>query len=145
LNAAELRNLSLLRARVTVREVGSFEMALLPIEAPLTVSRFVTLAESGRYDGVMIRGLLPNVAAEVGRPPDDPDGLAVLTRDEAGPWPHVRGAVGVNDESGFFIDLIDNPQFDHQFTVFAQLLNGMDVVDALLEGDIIERVDILKP
>jgi cyclophilin family peptidyl-prolyl cis-trans isomerase/HEAT repeat protein len=145
LNAAELRNLSLLRARVTVREVGSFEMALLPIEAPLTVSRFVTLAESGRYDGVMIRGALPNVAAEVGRPPDDSDGLAVLTRDEAGPWPHVRGAVGVNDESGFFIDLIDNPQFDHQFTVFAQLLNGMDVVDALLEGDIIERVDILKP
>jgi cyclophilin family peptidyl-prolyl cis-trans isomerase len=43
------------------------------------------------------------------------------------------------------VDLVDNPQFDHQFTVFAQLLNGMDVVDALLEGDIIERVDILKP
>jgi cyclophilin family peptidyl-prolyl cis-trans isomerase/HEAT repeat protein len=145
LNAAELRNLSLLRARVTVRDLGSFQMALLPIEAPLTVSRFVTLAESGRYNGVMIRGVLPNVAAEVGRPADDPDGLAVLTRDEAGPWPHVRGAVGVNDESGFFVDLTDNPQFDHQFTVFAQLLNGMDVVDQLLEGDIIERVDILKP
>jgi cyclophilin family peptidyl-prolyl cis-trans isomerase/HEAT repeat protein len=145
LNAAELRDLSLLRARVSVRDVGSFEMALLPIEAPLTVSRFVTLAESGRYDGVMIRRVLPNVAAEAGRPPEDQDGLAVLTRDEAGPWPHVRGAVGVNDESGFFIDLTDNPQFDHEFTVFAQLLNGMDVVDALLEGDIIERVDILKP
>jgi cyclophilin family peptidyl-prolyl cis-trans isomerase/HEAT repeat protein len=145
LNAAELRNLSLLRARVTVRDLGSFDMALLPIEAPLTVSRFVTLAESGRYDRVMIRRVLPNVAAEVGRPPDDPDGLAVLTRDEAGPWPHVRGAAGVNDESGFFVDLTDNPQFDHQFTVFAQILNGMDVVDQLLEGDIIERVDILKP
>jgi cyclophilin family peptidyl-prolyl cis-trans isomerase len=145
LNATELRDLSLLRARVTVRDLGSFEMALLPIEAPLTVSRIVSLAESGRYNGVMIRRVLPNVAAEAGRPIEDPDGLAVLTRDEAGPWPHVRGAVGVNDESGFFIDLADNPQFDHQFTVFAQLLNGMDVVDALLEGDIIERVDILKP
>jgi cyclophilin family peptidyl-prolyl cis-trans isomerase/HEAT repeat protein len=145
LNATELRDLSLLRARVTVRDVGSFEMMLLPIEAPLTVSRFVSLAESGRYNGVMIRRVLPNVAAEAGRPHEDPDGLDVLTRDEAGPWPHVRGAVGVNDESGFFIDLVDNPQFDHQFTVFAQLLNGMDVVDALLEGDIIERVDILKP
>jgi cyclophilin family peptidyl-prolyl cis-trans isomerase/HEAT repeat protein len=145
LNATELRDLSLLRARVTVRDLGSFEMALLPIEAPLTVSRVVSLAESGRYNGVMIRRVLPNVAAEAGRPIEDPDGLAVLTRDEAGPWPHVRGAVGVNDESGFFIDLVDNPQFDHQFTVFAQLLNGMDVVDALLEGDIIERVDILKP
>ena len=145
LNPAELRDLSLLRARVTVRDLGSFEMALLPIEAPLTVSRFVTLAESGRYNGVMIRRVLPNVAAEAARPTADPDGLAVLTRDEAGPWPHVRGAVGVNDESAFFVDLVDNPQFDHQFTVFAQLLNGMDVVDALLEGDIIERVDILKP
>ena len=145
LNAAELRDLSLLRARVTVRDVGRFEMALLPIEAPLTVSRFVSLAEAGRYDGVMVRRVIPNIAAEAGRPHEDPDGLAVLTRDEAGPWPHVRGAVGVNDESGFFIDLTDNPQFDHQFTVFAQLLNGMDVVDALLEGDIIERVDILKP
>jgi cyclophilin family peptidyl-prolyl cis-trans isomerase len=145
LNAAELRDLSLLRARVTVRDLGSFDMALLPIEAPLTVSRVVSLAEAGRYNGVMIRRVLPNVAAEAGRPLEDPDGLAVLTRDEAGPWPHVRGAVGVSDESGFFIDLVDNPQFDHQFTVFAQLLNGMDVVDALLEGDIIERVDILKP
>jgi cyclophilin family peptidyl-prolyl cis-trans isomerase len=145
LNAAELRDLSLLRARVTVRDLGSFDMALLPIEAPLTVSRVVSLAESGRYNGVLIRRVFPNVAAEAGRPIEDPDGLAVLTRDEAGPWPHVRGAVGVNDDSGFFIDLVDNPQFDHQFTVFAQLLNGMDVVDALLEGDIIERVDILKP
>jgi cyclophilin family peptidyl-prolyl cis-trans isomerase/HEAT repeat protein len=145
LNATELRDLSLLRARVTVRDLGSFEMALLPIEAPLTVSRVVSLAESGRYNGVMIRRVLPNLAAEAGRPIEDPDGLAVLTRDEVGPWPHVRGAVGVSDESGFFIDLVDNPQFDHQFTVFAQLLNGMDVVDALLEGDIIERVDILKP
>jgi cyclophilin family peptidyl-prolyl cis-trans isomerase len=145
LNAAELRDLSLLRARVTVRDVGRFELALLPIEAPLTVSRFVSFAEAGRYDGVMIRRVIPNIAAEAGRPHEDPDGLAVLTRDEAGPWPHVRGAVGVNDEAGFFIDLTDNPQFDHQFTVFAQLLNGMDVVDALLEGDIIERVDILKP
>jgi cyclophilin family peptidyl-prolyl cis-trans isomerase/HEAT repeat protein len=145
LNAAELRDLSLLRARVTVRDCGTFEMALLPIEAPLTVSRFVSLAESGRFNGVMIRRVLSNVAAEAGRPLEDPDGLAVLTRDEAGPWPHVRGAVGVNDESSFFVDLADNPQFDHQFTVFAQLLNGMDVVDTLLEGDIIERVDILKP
>jgi cyclophilin family peptidyl-prolyl cis-trans isomerase len=120
-------------------------MALLPIEAPLTVSRVVSLAESGRYNGVMIRRVLPNVVVEAERPLEDPNGLAVLTRDEVGPWPHVRGAVGVSDESGFFIDLVDNPQFDHQFTVFAQLLNGMDVVDALLEGDIIERVDILKP
>jgi cyclophilin family peptidyl-prolyl cis-trans isomerase/HEAT repeat protein len=145
LNAADLRNLSLLRARVTIRDIGTFEMALLPVEAPLTVTRVVSLAEAGRYNGLVIQRVLPNVAVEVDTPPEDSSGLAVLTRDEAGPWPHVRGAVGINDESGFFIDLSDNPQFNHQFTVFAQLLSGMDVVDALLEGDIIERVDIVKP
>ena len=136
---------SSLRARVTVRDVGSFEMALLPVEAPLTVAHVVSLAESGYYNGLVIQRVVPNLLAEVGPAVVEPTGLAVLTRNEAGPWPHVRGAVGMNDASAFFVNLTDNPQFDHQYTVFAQLLNGMDVVDALLEGDIIERVDIVKP
>ena len=52
---------------------------------------------------------------------------------EVGTWPHVRGVVGLSmpdtDDAQFFIDLVDNPRFDHQYTVFAQVLNGADVVD----------------
>ena len=43
----------------------------------------------------------------------------------------------------FFVDLVDNPRFDHEYTVFGQLLNGIEVVDRILEGDVIERVEIM--
>jgi cyclophilin family peptidyl-prolyl cis-trans isomerase len=70
-------------------------------------------------------------------------------RDEVGVWPHVRGTVGLatsgrdTGNGQFFVNMVDNPQFDHEHTVFAQLLNGLDVVDRILEGDVIERIDIL--
>ena len=70
-------------------------------------------------------------------------------RDEVGLWPHVRGAVGISTrgrdtgDAQIFIDLVDNPRLDHDYTVFAQVLNGMDIVDAILEGDVIERIEIL--
>ena len=46
-------------------------------------------------------------------------------------------------EAQLFIDIVDNPRFDHQYTVFAQTLNGLDVVDAMLEGDVIDKIEIL--
>src|SRR5213076_3356513 len=70
-------------------------------------------------------------------------------RDEVGLWPHVRGAVGISTrghdtgDAQIFIDLVDNPRLDHEYTVFAQVLNGIEVVDQILEGDVIERVDIV--
>ena len=66
-------------------------------------------------------------------------------RDEVGLWPHVRGAVGISTrgrdtgDAQIFIDLVDNPRLDHEYTVFAQVLNGIDVVDQILEGDVIEQ------
>jgi cyclophilin family peptidyl-prolyl cis-trans isomerase len=70
-------------------------------------------------------------------------------RDEVGLWPHVRGAVGISTrgrdtgDAQIFVDLIDSPLLDHRYTVFAQVLSGMDVVDQILEGDVIESVRIL--
>ena len=42
-----------------------------------------------------------------------------------------------------FIDLVDNPRLDHDYTVFADVVRGMDAVDGLLEGATIERVEIV--
>jgi cyclophilin family peptidyl-prolyl cis-trans isomerase len=47
------------------------------------------------------------------------------------------------NDAQFFVDLVDNPRFDHQYTVFAQILNGADVVEQLLEGDVIESISIV--
>jgi len=148
LTAADLKRLAAARARVTVRDVGTFELALLASEAPATVLRFARLAESGYYNGLTIDRVLPNFVVQTrGASPDDLGVEPTFPREELGAWPHVRGVVAASAAGGrsaaaLFIDLVDNPRFDHQYTAFAQALNGLDVIDALLEGDVIERIEI---
>jgi cyclophilin family peptidyl-prolyl cis-trans isomerase len=151
LNAEDLRRLASARARVTIRDVGSFELALIMSEAPASVVRFARLAESGYYDGSTFHRVVPDFVIQGGSPgANEYIGDAAFMRDEVGLWPHVRGAVGISTrgrdtgDAQIFVDLVDNPRLDHEFTVFAQLLNGMDVVDAILEGDVIESIQIVQ-
>jgi cyclophilin family peptidyl-prolyl cis-trans isomerase len=46
-------------------------------------------------------------------------------------------------DAQFFVNLLDNPRLDGEYTVFAEVASGIDVVDALVEGDVIDRVEIL--
>ena len=143
-SAADLRRLASPRAIVTIRDVGRIEFALFTNEAPSTVLRFARLAESGYYNGLTFDRVAPNVVAQAGR---RPDGNTSYPNPEVGMWPHVRGAVGISTpdtgDAQFFIDLVDNPRFDHRYTVFAQVLNGAELVDSILEGDVIESVVIV--
>jgi cyclophilin family peptidyl-prolyl cis-trans isomerase/HEAT repeat protein len=150
LNADDLRRLASPRARVTIRGVGTFELALFTAQAPATVLRFARLAESGYYNGLTFHRVVPNFVIQGGSPgANEFIGDASFMRDEVGIWPHVRGAVGISTrghdtgDAQIFVDLVDNPRLDHQYTVFAQVLNGIDVVDQILEGDVIERIDIV--
>lgn len=148
LNAADLRRLAAPRARVTIRDVGRFDIALFTAEAPATVLRFAELAQSGYYNGQTFELVAPNALVQTedraARAADVP-----LLRDEVGLWPHVRGAVGIatrgrdTGDARIFIDLVDNPRFDHEHTVFAQVLNGIDIVDQIQEGDAIESIEII--
>ena len=150
LTAQDLRRLASPRARVTIRDVGTFELALFTAQAPATVLRFARLAESGYYNGLTFHRVVPNFVIQGGSPgANEYIGDAMFMRDEVGSWPHVRGAVGISTrgrdtgDAQIFIDLVDNPRLDHEYTVFAQVLNGIDVVDRILEGDVIERIEIL--
>jgi peptidyl-prolyl cis-trans isomerase B (cyclophilin B) len=142
--AKDLRQLASPTAVITIRDVGTFELALLTAQAPATVLRFVALVESGYYDGLTFDRFAPNAIVQGGRRIDD---QARYPHSEVGTWPHVRGAVGLampdTDDAQFFVDLVDNPRMDHEYTVFAQVLNGADVVEQLLEGDIIDRIEII--
>jgi peptidyl-prolyl cis-trans isomerase B (cyclophilin B) len=149
LGADELRRLAAPRARMTIRDLGHFDVALFTGEAPATVLRFALLAESGYYDDLTFDRVVPNSLVQGGAAASrNMDGSGTM-RDEVGLWPHVRGAVGIathgrdNGDAQIFIDLVDNPQFDHEYTVFGQVLNGIDVVDQMLEGDVIDRVEII--
>ena len=150
LTAEDLRRLASPRARITIRQVGTFELALFTTQAPAAVLRFAHLAESGYYNGLTFHRVVPNFVIQGGSPgANEYVGDARFMRDEVGLWPHVRGAVGVSTrgrdtgDAQLFIDLVDNPRLDHEYTVFAQVLNGIEVVDQVLEGDVIERVEIV--
>jgi cyclophilin family peptidyl-prolyl cis-trans isomerase len=69
--------------------------------------------------------------------------------DEVGRRSNLRGTVGISTrgrdtgDAQLFINLLDNTRLDHVYTVWADVTNGMAIVDGVLEGDIIERVDIV--
>src|SRR5439155_25917882 len=97
LNADDLRRLAGARARVTIRDVGVFELVLFTMEAPATVLRFARLAESGYYNGLTFHRVVPNFVIQVGSPgANEYIGDAMFMRDELVRWPLVRGAGGIS-------------------------------------------------
>ncbi|HEY2150883.1 MAG TPA: peptidylprolyl isomerase [Vicinamibacterales bacterium] len=150
LNAEDLRRLASARARVTIRGLGTFELALVTAQASATVLRFARLAEAGYYNGLTFHRVVPNFVIQGGSPgASEYIGDSPFMRDEVGLWPHVRGSVGISTrgrdtgDAQIFVDLVDNPRLDHEYTVFAQVLNGIGIIDQVLEGDVIERVEIV--
>ncbi len=121
LSVAELRRLAAPRARITIRDLGSFDIALFTSEAPLTVLRFAALADARYYDGLTFHRVVPNFVVQGGSPAaNEYVGISEFMRDEVGLWPHVRGSVGISTrgrdtgDAQFFVDLVDNPRFDHR-------------------------------
>jgi cyclophilin family peptidyl-prolyl cis-trans isomerase/HEAT repeat protein len=149
-SAQDLREIAGLVARVTMRGVGSFEMRFLHEDAPAAAARFVGLARAGHYNGLTIHRIVPNFIIQGGSPgANEYAGDGPYMRDEVGLKSNIRGTVGVSTrgrdtgDAQFFVNLVDNPRLDHDFTVFAEVVRGMEVVDAALEGDIIDRVEIV--
>ena len=147
---AELRNA---RVRVTMAPAsggGSFEMRLFTDEAPATISRFVSLARRGYYNGLTFHRVETNFVIQGGSPgANEYVGADRFMRDELALRSHERGTLGISTrgrdtgDAQIFVNLIDNWRLDHDYTVFAKVVRGMDVVDAVLEGDLIARIEVI--
>jgi cyclophilin family peptidyl-prolyl cis-trans isomerase len=138
------------RLRVTMAPSsggGSFVVRLRGDVAPMMAARILALARRGYYDGLdwhrvehdfVIQGLSPGANEYVG--------LAQYLRDELGTVPHVRGTVGMSTrghdtgDAQWFVNLKDNLRLNRDYTVFAELIDGIDVVDGILEGDVVATV-----
>ena len=128
-------------------ERGTIQIELAVLDAPLTADNFVRLARSGYYDGLTFHRVAPNYVVQGGDPRSDGEGGPGYTvRDEINQLPFLRGALGMaldwEDTGGgqFFIACSPQPQFDGRYTAFGRVVEGMDVVDRLRQGDRIERV-----
>jgi cyclophilin family peptidyl-prolyl cis-trans isomerase len=139
------------KAVFRMQEAGSFTLELLPEEAPVTVAAFARLAESGYYDNLTFHRIVPNFVIQGGSPgADEFDGAPDYLRDELGLLSHARGTVGISTrgrdtgDSQIFINLVDNFRLDHNYTVFARVIEGMENVDRIQEGDTIKSVQIIR-
>jgi cyclophilin family peptidyl-prolyl cis-trans isomerase len=143
-----LRNV---RLRFVMAGKGAFEIALVPDEAPLSALRVATRAREGYYNGLTFHRVVPNFVIQGGSPgANEYVGDGPYMRDEVGLRPHRRGSVGISTrgrdtgDAQIFVNLVDLPQLDHNYTVFAEVVSGMEVVDRVLEGDVIERVEVVS-
>lgn len=134
--------------RVTIAGVGWFDIGLDVDAAPLSSVRVVRRAGEGYYTGLTFHRVVPNFVIQGGSPgANEYVGDALYMRDEVGL--HLRGTVGISTrgrdtgDAQIFVNLVDSPRLDHQYTVFGTVVTGMDVVDAILEGDVIDRIEIV--
>jgi cyclophilin family peptidyl-prolyl cis-trans isomerase/HEAT repeat protein len=135
-------------ATIRLEGGGVVEIEFLLDMAPVAVARFAELVKARYYDGLTFHRVDPNFAVHGGSPGENEfSGISRYIRDEPGA-PHVRGAVGMATRSRdtgdgrFFIDLIDNPNLDGDYTVFARVISGMAAVDAILPGARIEAITL---
>jgi cyclophilin family peptidyl-prolyl cis-trans isomerase/HEAT repeat protein len=143
-----------LRQCVTVELAGggSFRMNMLPASAPIAVDRFLKLATRDRYyDGLSIHRVVPNFVIQGGSPgANEYAGHKEYMRDEVG-GSNVRGSVGLSTrgrntgDAQFFVNLVNNPRLDYDYTVFATVFaEDMDVVDRIQEGDVMRSINLGK-
>ena len=125
-------------------DTGEVVIRLRPDLAPGHVERIKELVSEGFYDGVVFHRVIPGFMAQGGDPTgrgtggsSKPNLKAEFSRE-----PHVRGACSMartNDpnsaNSQFFIVFDDATFLDGQYTVWGQVVSGMEAVDALPKGE----------
>ena len=128
-------------ARVQLDTGRHFDIVFDKRAAPLAYMRLRRLIEQHYYDGLTFHRVVPNFVIQGGSPgANEYAGDDLFMVDELGP-PHVRGTVGVSTrgrdtgDAQFFVNLVDNPRLDFEYTVFAKVpAEQMRVVDEIQEG-----------
>lgn len=130
-----------------VTSKGTLVLELFSDHAPQHVSSFDQLVQRHFYDGLLWHRVVPNFVVQGGDPRGDGWGNGgVAVDDEINPLPFVRGTLGMpnsgKDTGGcqFFITHIPTPHLDGRYTVFGQVVGGLEVLDILEVSDQIVAV-----
>ena len=129
---------------------GPIKIELYPDKAPLTVANFVNLAQRGFYDGLSFHRVIPDFMIQGGCPEGSGrGGPGYKFEDETtNGVRHERGVLSManagpnTNGSQFFITHVPTPWLDGKHTVFGKVTEGLDVVDAVKQGDLITKVTI---
>jgi peptidylprolyl isomerase len=128
---------------VITLDTGKVIVELRPDKAPKHVARIRELANAGFYDGLTVVRVQTGKVVQAGDPSFDGNGgSGQKIKAEFSDLPHLRGTVGMardedpdSADSQFYICLADWPKLNGRYTVFGQVVSGMELLDTLAPGD----------
>jgi peptidyl-prolyl cis-trans isomerase B (cyclophilin B) len=130
---------------------GVIELELYPEHAPKTVNNFVFLAGESFYNGTSFHRVIANFMIQGGDPTGTGrGGPGYRFEDElkGNPLKHDKKVISManagpdTNGSQFFITHSPQPHLNGKHTVFGKVINGLDIVDLIRQGDKIERITI---
>ena len=131
-------------------DAGKIVIEFYEQDAPETVAKFIKLAKKGFYDGLSFHRVEPGFVVQGGDPKGDGSGGPGYTiKDEFNSRKHLTGTVAMartpapnSAGSQFYICLGPQPALDGKYTVFGQVVEGMDLVKKIKRGDVMKKVTI---
>lgn len=141
------------KANIELEKGGVIVLELFDKEAPGTVANFEKLANEGFYNGLNFHRVIPGFVAQGGCPNGTGTGgpgYTIKCETAGNPHKHVKGALSMahagKDTGGsqFFICFDAFPHLDGVHTVFGQVIEGIDHVDAIKQGDKMKEVTVVE-
>jgi len=130
-------------------EKGNLVLELFASDVPMTVNNFVSLAREGFYDGLTFHRVVPGFMVQGGCPiGDGTGGPGYQFDDEITEHTHVAGALSMANSgsntngSQFFITYTPQHHLNGDHSVFGQLVEGMDVLERIEQGDVMIQITI---
>lgn len=140
-------------AVIDLEKGGQVKIELYPNEAPGTVENFETLINKGYYNGLNFHRVIPGFVAQGGCPHGTGTGgpgYTIKCETQGNPHKHERGSLSMahagKDTGGsqFFIVYEPQPHLNGVHTVFGKVVEGMEHVDAIKQGDKMKEVRVVE-
>lgn len=142
-----------------IENLGTVKIKLYPEVAPITVNNFISLINKGFYNGLIFHRVIPGFMAQGGDPSGDGTGGPdysikgeFTANGVKNNISHKRGVLSMaraqgNDTAGsqFFIVTSDSTYLDGQYAAFGEVIEGMDVIDNVVNSKVIKRSEDIDP
>jgi len=134
------------REQIVLKTVhGNITFKVYPKKAPNTVTRIIELVNSGFYDGIKFHRVVPNFVIQAGDPTGTGrNGSGKNLKAEFNDVQHIKGTVAMartqspdSADSQFYIALTTLPHLDKKYTVFGQVVEGLDALEKIKKDDVI--------
>lgn len=136
------------KAAVIATRKGIIAIQIYP-EASMAASNFLLLSANGFYDGLTFHRVEPGFVVQGGDPlGNGTGGPGYIFPDEAVNRDYNKGIVAMANSgpntngSQFFILLSDHPELPKKYTIFGQVISGMDVLEKIGVGDVMQKVTV---